>query len=99
MTKAIKTIALVATAFLIACTAAEVLRNVRTVADIAKDLCLVTGVQKTGLSVDRVAKEFCATEKQIAPWIGIVKDGQQTGAMATGMNVVECDAGAGHKCM
>jgi hypothetical protein len=32
-----------------------------------------------------VRDKFCETQEQLDPWIGIVKEGQATGAMQTGM--------------
>jgi hypothetical protein len=68
-----------------ACSAAQVLQTVKTVNDIARDLCMMTGVEKTGLDPKAVRDKFCETQEQLDPWIGIVKEGQATGAMQTGM--------------
>jgi len=61
-------------------------------ADVAKDalevarvLCLASGQQQTGLSLQDVQESFCSTEKQLEPWIGIAQDAQRTGALKTGV--------------
>ncbi len=73
--------------FLAGCAgAAQALQTIKTISDVARDLCMVTGVDKTGLDPKAVRDKFCETEEQLRPWIGLAREAQQTGAMQTGMS-------------
>ncbi len=45
---------------------------VRTAADMARDLCAVVMAQRNGISSDEAVKTFCATERQLEPWIDLI---------------------------
>ena len=49
----------------------------KTVNDVARDLCAIFYGKKQGISVEDAAKAFCATEKQIAPFLDEVLSAEQ----------------------
>ncbi len=48
---------------------AEARPIIKSVNDVARDLCAVFYSQRQAVSFDDAARSFCATERQLAPWI------------------------------
>lgn len=56
---------------------AEMKPIARTVNDVARDLCAIFYGKREGISIDEAARTFCATEKQLGPWIDEVLSAEQ----------------------
>lgn len=60
---------------------AEMKPVARTVNDVARDLCAIFYGKKQGITIDEAARAFCATEKQIAPFLDEVLAAEQRAGM------------------
>jgi len=56
---------------------AEARPIIKSVNDVARDLCSIFYGKRQGISVDDAARAFCATEKQIAPFLDEVLAAEQ----------------------
>ena len=62
---------------------AQVKPVVRSAVDIARDLCALVVSERRGISAADAARMFCATEKQLEPWLNELLEAERRAAART----------------
>jgi hypothetical protein len=65
---------------------------VRTIDDMARDMCAKFFGEKNGISLEDAARTYCQTREDLDPWIGPLLEAQKAGEKAAAKKHGSCDA-------